>query len=48
MESIIKSNNHLYECLVTEAAFDKLILSDATVVVGVQSVKDLSEEKLLF
>ena len=41
---MLKSNKHLYECLVTETAFDKLVLSDATVVVGVQSVKDLSEE----
>ena len=45
MDCQLKKKCHLYECLVTETAFDKLVLSDATVVVGIQGVEDLSDEE---
>ena len=41
-----KTYCYLYECLVTETAFDKFVLSNAAVVVGIQGVKDLSDRKI--
>ena len=43
----IKKNLNLYECLIAKTAFNKLVFRDATIVVGIQSVKDLSEESIL-
>ena len=35
---------HLNECFIAEAPFNKLVLCDAAIIVGVQGVKDLSEK----
>ena len=43
----LKKNLNLYECLIAKTAFNKLVFRDATIVVGIQSVKDLSDESIL-